>query len=203
MARKLTAFVLALFLAFPACISANDKPDSVQALQSQGHTFCTAFSINEQEGLWATAAHCAAYAIDKQLDVTIMDEPAVVVAVFFPSADVAVFQSSAHAPAIKLAKQAVNVGGILSIVGYPYGITRTRTEGHMAARLIPIIHPSTMYYMVSDILDITTAGGNSGSPVLNSKGELIGVLWGGFENSAHSLAVPFESVSRALQGFAK
>lgn len=201
MVRKVTALLIAAILSLPACGFATSTPASVQALQRDGQTFCTAFSINEAEGYWATAAHCAAYVVEEDFDATIMGQGAWIVSISFPSADVAVFQSSAHAPAFHLAKAALNVGDPLSIIGYPYGITRTQTFGRMAARNIPIQHPSTNYYMTSDILDITTAGGNSGSPVLNAKGELIGVLWGGFTESPHSLAAPLESTRRALAGF--
>ena len=201
MVRRFVALMLVLSLALPACGMAKAPINSVQALQSQGDTFCTAFSINEQEGYWATAAHCATYALEEQLNVTIMGKPAHIVYVGFPSADVAVFQSEATAPAVRLADQTVEVGDELYIVGYPWGITRTKTQGYMAALRIPIVHPTTGYYMTSDLLDITTAGGNSGSPVFNSKGDVIGVLWGGFNAAPVALGVPLEAVRVAIGGY--
>lgn len=202
MFRKLTALVLVTFLALPACALAEPTVNSVQALQSDGDTFCSAFSINEAEGLWMSAGHCGAHALDPDTKhVTIMGYPAYVVFMGFPAADIAVFQTEAHAPAVKLAKSAPKVGDAIYIVGYPYGITRTTTKGFIAAINIPIQHPSTDYYMTSDILDITTAGGNSGSPVFNAKGELVGVLWGGFTSSSHSLSVPWGSVVRATWAY--
>lgn len=195
MVRQLVALTLVAVLAF-----ASDKPNPVQPLQYHGDTFCTAFSIAEKAGYFATAAHCAAYALDKE--VTIGGEPAWVVFVGFPSADVAVFQVDLHAPAFKLAKVAPEVGDAIEVIGYPYGITRTVTFGTMAARRIPLKHPSTDYYMTSDILAITSAPGNSGSPVLNAKGELIGVLWGGFSDSPHALGVSYEGTMQALAAFA-
>ena len=211
--RNLTvtlALILSLVI-LPTTSFATVNLESVQALQSNGRTFCTAFSIDEENGHWGTAAHCAAAALERGLDVTIAGQPAWIVHIAYPSADVAVFQSQAKAPAFKLAVKAVDACTeadpsdceLISIIGYPYGITRSRTYGHIAARAIPIVHPSTGYYMASDILDITVAGGNSGSPVLNAKGEVIGVLWGGFNDSPHSLAVPLDATRRAFAGFAR
>jgi S1-C subfamily serine protease len=119
----------------------------------------------------------------------------------FPSTDVAVFQTEATAPAFYLANVAPQVGDPLTVVGFAYGITRMITHGFMAARRIPIIHPSTEYYMTSDILDVTTSGGNSGSPVLDKNGYVINILWGGFTDSAHSLGVSYEGTIQALAPF--
>src|SRR5258706_16361884 len=102
MIRRLVALVLAVLLTLPPALVAKGR-NPVQALQSKGQTFCTAFSINETEGLWATAAHCAVVALTKQLDVTIDGQQAWVVYVGFPAVDIAVFQSDAHATAFALA----------------------------------------------------------------------------------------------------
>lgn len=201
MPRKITALLLSALLILPACGYAEPIHASVQPLQSDGRTFCTAFSINELEGHWGTAAHCATHVISEGLEVTIGGLPAWVVSISFPSADVAVFQSEFKAPAFKLADKNPEVGDALYIIGYPYGITRTLTHGFLAAKSIPIKHPSTGYYMASDILDITVAGGNSGSPVFNEKGQVVGVLWGGFTSSPHALSVPLDATRRAFQGF--
>jgi S1-C subfamily serine protease len=126
-----------------------------------------------------------------------------------PWTDVAVFQSAAHEPALTLADAAPeachpfveNHCETFTIIGYPYGITRTVTQGTLGARNVPILHPTYERYVTSDILDLAVAGGNSGSPVLNAKGEVVGVLWGGFVESPHSLSVPWDSVKRALGGY--
>ena len=196
---KVTALLLTLVLSFPACGMARKTENSVQALQYQDQTFCTVFSINEAEGLWASAAHCAESAITKES--TILGKPAYVIFMGYPSADIAVFQSEARVPAMKLSEASPKVGDDVVIVGYPYGITRTRTKGTVGARQVAFIHPTTAYAMLSDILDITVAGGNSGSPVLNKDGEVVGLLWGAFGESSHAISVSYEGTIRALLPF--
>lgn len=110
-----------------------------------------------------------------------------------PDADMAILLGEYAGKALKLAKDAPKIGDAVSIQGFPYGLPRLVTSrGHMAARLLPL-GPG---YNLNDILDITVAGGNSGSPVFNSRGEVIGVLWGGFTQSPHSISVPWETIKR-------
>ena len=201
MAHKVVSLALVLVLAFPACGMGRKPLNSVQALQANNETFCTAFSINEQEGLWATAAHCATYAIEMQVEVTIDHMPAWLVKIGYPEADIAVFQADVHAPAYRLAETAPVVGATVIVVGYPWGMARTTTKGIMAARQVPRIHPETHYYLSSDVLDVRAAPGNSGSPVLNAKGEVIGVLWGVTQGWTHALGVEYESTVRFLRPF--
>lgn len=204
MFRQIAAAVIAATLIVSGCAAKKSITESIQPIKLAGRTFCTVFSINKKEGNWGTAGHCAAYAYEQMQMTgqipTIGDFPAII-AYVDPMYDVAVFQSEYQKPALKLAKESQEVGEFVMIIGYPYGITRTVTKGFMGARNIPIMHPTYEIYMRSDILDITTAGGNSGSPVFNDKDEVIGVLWGGFVNSPHSLAVPLESIKRAFEGF--
>jgi V8-like Glu-specific endopeptidase len=199
MVRRSLTLILAIFLIVPP-VSARPVASfaSVTALQHQGQTFCTTFYLGSR--YWGTAAHCAIAAIQRSYDVTI-DGQAAWVAYIDPVLDIAVYESDAKAKPVKLAKDGPAVGDSVSIVGYPYGITKTITIGIVSARNIPILHPTYKIPMASDILDITVAGGNSGSPVFNAKGEVVGILWGGFVDSPHALSIPFEGVSRVLGPF--
>lgn len=204
--------VLAVVAAVVLTVTLTAKPlPSVQPIQKQGDTFCTVWSINEKEGYFASAGHCAMYVLAKDLDgkVTILGQPATVEMVAFQY-DVSVFHADVHIPALKLAAKPVEACNpvtvglceTISIQGFPYGLPRLITvTGHVAARSVPISHPSYNVVMYSDILDITTAGGNSGSPVFNSRGEVIGILWGGFTSSPHSLSVPLDSIRQVLLGY--
>jgi S1-C subfamily serine protease len=122
--------------------------------------------------------------------------------------DVAVIVSKLHAPALPLAEKAPNgpvfkngkldkPGDLITIIGYPYGLfERNVVIGRITSRMVPIdgYHPS-------DIYDATVAGGNSGSPVLKD-GKIVGILWGSFIQSGHSLGVPWEAVVVALAPYA-
>jgi len=209
MFRSVAALVLAVFLGLAPVISQSHDP--VQAIQKQGHTFCTVFSINEDQGYFATAGHCALNVLQNNVNglVTILGSPATVEMISF-NYDVAVFHADVHVPALKLAKQTVERCDpkkpaeceIISIQGFPYSLPGLITvTGRMAARNIPILHPSYKVVMYSDILDITTAGGNSGSPVMNSNGDVIGILWGGFVDKPLSLSIPLDYVKAALRGY--
>lgn len=201
MFSNLVATVLAVSLILPACVWAKSPTSSIQPVQLGGKTFCTVFSINQGEGNWGTAGHCAQYAWEifqttGEL-VTIDGKPAYV-AYIDPLYDIAVFQSGASAPALKMAKETHKIGDFVEIIGYPYGLTKVITRGSVGARNIPILHPTYNIHMRSDILDVTVAGGNSGSPVFNKKGDVVGVLWGSFTSSPHSLSVPLEALKRAM-----
>lgn len=211
MFKFLSTVVLALTLSFPACAVKTSQPvvqpkpeSSVTAIQFNGDTFCTVFSINQVEGNWASAGHCALYAamVTEKTGIlpTINGKPAFV-AYIDNLSDVSVFQSESTAPALKLSSVLPEVQDPIKIVGYPYGITKVVTKGFVGARNVPIPHPTYKFHMRSDILDVTVAGGNSGSPIFNSMGEVVGILWGGFTDSPHALGVPLESVKRALVGF--
>ena len=202
--HKLTTACLVLLLVLPTLgfshpswgIAHHWARPSIQPLQHEGRTFCTAFSINAQEGNWATARHCADFAAESGYSVTILNQPAYVVFVdqFY---DVAVYQApKAKMPALKLGK-VPRTGDSLSIMGFPYGLPELVTVwGEIAARHVPITG-----YNISDILDVTVAGGNSGSPVMNENGRVVGIVWGAFIQSPHTLSVPFESMERALKGY--
>lgn len=197
LARLFAALLLVTFLG--GC-SVTVRPDlapsvptySVQPLQMNGSNFCTAFSVNEAQGYWMTAAHCvdAASMMQTMLggQMSLAGYPATVV-YRDDYWDMAVVQSYFKAPALRLAPAAVRPGARITIIGFPYGVSQHVTvEGYLAARNLPIEdkHPS-------DVLDATVAGGNSGSPVL-SGGYVVGVLWGRFIDSEHALGVPYEAL---------
>lgn len=186
--------ILALFLALASLSLYAKTPmaQSVQPLQANGQTFCTAFSINEKEGLWETARHCAEVSLEKKWDVEISGAWAYIVYMAPGNDDVAIFQSKATAPSLPLSRTAPRVGDPVSVVGYPYGLPLLVTaKGFVAALRTPFQDAG-----VSDILDVTIAPGNSGSPVLDRRGAVVGVVWGRFNGSEHAISVPWETVVR-------
>ena len=208
MIRRLITITLVLtliILPFPGSLFAGtSRLLSVQALQQHGETFCTAFSINERIGMWVTAAHCASQIqLEPFGTSTIMGKGVWVIAIGMPTSDTAVIQSGAHAPALHLSRRAIQVDDEITVIGYPYGLARIVTRGTVGAVSIPVIHPDTDYFMTSDVLVITVAPGNSGSPVLNTNGDVVGLLWGSFRGTAHCLSIPLEALTRVIATFAE
>ena len=124
------------------------------------------------------------------------------------TADLAILQVDAPGPfpaITSLAPKAADtpVGKAVAIIGYPLG-TDTPMEGsgtHITARSTLVA--GTLSKNLSDVLQIDAyAGqGSSGSPVFNSDGSVIGVVYGGARESAGRIvyAVPVDEVS-ALVG---
>lgn len=195
--RKSTALALAaaLILLSQPIAAAPVRVGNVMPLHNQaGENFCTAFQINERDGLWASAGHCVAAAMRHGKGMFIAGKEAILIEIGFDEhRDYAILEvHGIRATRLKLAPLAPRQGDRATIAGYPYGWpVLTVTSGHIAARLVTL-GPVP----VSDVYDITIAGGNSGSPVLNARGEVIGLLWGGMNEAMHGLGIPWEALKR-------
>lgn len=167
-------------------------------MDSQG--FCTAFSISRAKGLWMTAGHCVlgqeagsilpAYVWLKQTPVTIVYVDA--------DNDVAVFRSESQVVAIPMSDVAPKVGDEADMVAWtviPDYNTPMVSYGRVAAVDAPI--PSDGRIKRSMMVIAGGIPGQSGSPVVNSLGQLIGVHWGGRSDAPYSVDVPFDAVWRA------
>ncbi len=197
--------VLALLLSLPIeVLGAPVRVVNVMPLHNEsGQNFCTAWHINSKQDLWATAGHCMAAAHKRGWKVMISGHEAELVFIGFDEQrDLAIIKvPGLKATPIALAKQApppITIDGErtrIIVVGYPYGFpVMALTEGVIAARNVPIGSNAP----ISDILTAAVAGGNSGSPVLNERGEAVGLLWGTFTESAHSLSIPWEALRRDI-----
>ena len=193
MIKILMSLVLLLGLVMPS----YGALDSIQPLQltDSRRTFCTAFSIDEAVGMWQTAAHCVLAMQEQGMGFTVGGYEASAIFVDV-DLDLAVVLSKAKAKAFELSNVAPAVGAAVVVKGFPYGLPNLIvTTGKIAARNVPITHWGPV-----DILDLTVAGGNSGSPVLLN-GKVVGVLVARFAGSEHAVGVSWETIKRISGSF--
>jgi S1-C subfamily serine protease len=96
-----------------------------------------------------------------------------------PSTDIAVLQVDAHAraltPLLLGNSDAVHVGDSVVAIGNPFGYDRTVTTGVVSALQRVITAPNS--YSIDHVIQTDAAlnKGNSGGPLLNARGEVVGV----------------------------
>jgi len=130
-------------------------------------------------------------------------------------------------PVLPLAATPGSVGQFITVIGYPLGVSGMVAKSpsdiferlayhhdsiEMATKLarLSLIRPSTTYGHLGDVVgdniiyDAPTAHGGSGGPVLNAKGEVIGVnaaYMDGFSGSSQGVSVEsLHSLLKAAQG---
>ncbi len=143
------------------------------------------------DGLIMTAAHVVQVA-DK-VDVSFPNGHTVSAKVISsePLADVALLKISEIPRGAKVAKlgnsDLMDVGAEVFVVGAPYGLSHTLTVGHLSARHEPYSLPNNVMLGEFFQTDAAINQGNSGGPMFNMKGEVIGIVShilsksGGFE----------------------
>ena len=96
-----------------------------------------------------------------------------------------------------------HMGERVTLIGHPRGLPQTIREGrlvaefHWAARWLP-----HNFEVKSIMISATAYGGNSGSPVINRFGNVVGVLFAGDPRfSTEGYIVPLESIKRFLNKF--
>lgn len=208
MHKRLLALTLTLAILLSIPLQARIPVVPVMPLHNEaGQNFCTAFAINKAANLWATAGHCVAAAAKRNWTILIAGQKAELIYIAFDEQrDFAVlrvvgvepdyaFPLAAKSPErCEITPKGKNCPEVF-VVGYPYGLpVLSVTKGVIAARNVPIGANAP----VSDILSVQVAGGNSGSPVLNERGEVVGILWGMFTESPHSLSIPHETIKRDI-----
>jgi S1-C subfamily serine protease len=101
-------------------------------------------------------------------------------------------------------------GNQIAIQGFPGSNVRRTTSGVVADYEVIGGPPVPRLYMV---MDLRVSGGNSGGPVLNTKGELVGVVQGkicynvaqpgdGVVPTCYGLAIPLVTIKAFLEGIA-
>jgi serine protease Do len=119
------------------------------------------------------------------------------------SADVAVLQLD-HSPVGSVAavlgdSDKVDVGDEIFIVGAPYGVSQTLTAGHISGRHTLDKRPENM--MAVEVLQTDAAInlGNSGSPLFNLNGEVMGIVTNIVSRSGGSEGLAFAAISNTAR----
>ena len=151
-------------------------------LRGTSTNICTVSSINTKLRYWLTAAHCVAnterkyYIMGEQVKVIMHDVPN----------DLAILQTATVTlPALKLAKNEPEVGDRVEVAGHPFGwVFPVFTTGIVSAvKGQPWPESEDGWNAYWMFISAPGAPGNSGSSVVNSKGEVISVVQMGFMRS--------------------
>src|SRR5262245_8527548 len=119
------------------------------------------------------------------------------------SADVALLQLEGEPPNYIAAKlgdsDGAEVGDEIFVVGAPYGISRTLTAGHVSGRRI--LNSETDPTKIIEFLQTDAAinTGNSGSPIFNLNGEVVGIVNNIISRSGGSEGLAFASTSNTAR----
>jgi S1-C subfamily serine protease len=152
----------------------NLFPNAPQTTQSLGSGF-----VIDRAGHIVTNYHVIQGASKVQVSFSAQDQLAATVVGKDPSTDVAVLKVDAHARALTpLAlgnSDDVTVGDPVYAIGNPFGLTRTLTTGVISAVQRQIFAPNGLPVEHAIQTDAAINHGNSGGPLIDSQGRVIGV----------------------------
>lgn len=132
------------------------------------------------DGKVVTAAHIVQTADTVIVEFPDQDPVAANVIASEPAADVALLQLERVPQGVKHVNlgdsDKVEIGEEVFVVGAPHGVTHTLTVGHLSARRKPNATVSGMWAAEFFQTDAAINRGNSGGPMFNRKGEVIGIV---------------------------
>ncbi len=112
-----------------------------------------------------------------------------------PAADLSLLQLERVPPGAKVSpmadSNAVHVGDQVIIVGAPYGLSYSLSVGYISARWPPNTVYKTMPLAEFFQTDATINTGNSGGPMFNMKGEVVGIVSHNISKSGGSEGLGF------------
>ena len=152
----------------------NLLPTTPQTSQSLGSGF-----VIDKAGHIVTNYHVIQGAKKVQVSFSGQDEITATVVGKDPSTDVAVLKIDAHARALTPLElgnsDAVVVGDSVDAIGNPFGFTRTLTTGVVSAVQRQIEAPNSLPIDHAIQTDAAINHGNSGGPLIDTQGRVIGV----------------------------
>jgi S1-C subfamily serine protease len=152
----------------------NLQPATPETSQSLGSGF-----VIDKSGHIVTNYHVIANAQKVQVSFSSQDQVPAAVVGKDPSTDVAVLKIDAHARALTPLQLGnsddVTVGDSVYAIGNPFGFTRTLTTGVVSALQRQIEAPDSLKIDNAIQTDAAINHGNSGGPLLDAAGRVIGV----------------------------
>jgi len=162
---------------------------SAFAVDSAGHFVTAAHVAHAGNVFTIVASNKATY----PATVRAVDDSNDVAELFAPAAATQHFLSlAAHVP---------GTGETVYVLGNPFGeLPNTTTKGTVAAQSITASIAGVSYTNRIE-LDVTANGGNSGGPVVNKAGEVVGVLQGGIPGGHIAVAAPVSALSSDIRAW--
>ena len=201
--RTVLAVTIVAQLTWLGATFEDPRPEPIQRLTFVGQAGnCTAFHIGRE--YWVTAAHCLKPGLPMVVSGTIMK---------FVKADmehdVAVLRGPSARGSYRMARFAPSVDervrlegwmGIKWIGGAMPMMQMASFEGHLTARDVDDI--ARPHWPIVDVYEMSNAIGVSGGPIVNSKGDLVGILVGGLTVNPHlAMSAPFTWLEGFLEEF--
>jgi serine protease Do len=179
----------------------------VPAEEGQGPSVASVGSgvLVSTDGKILTAAHLVHAAYEISVEFWDGQRVAARVASSAPGADIALLQAEAMPPGAVVAPLAdsdsARIGDRVFIIGAPYGFSHTLTVGHVSGRQKPGQTTASLGHAEFLQTDAAINKGNSGGPMFNMAGEVLGIVShivsksGGFEGLGFAVAA---NVAREL-----
>jgi S1-C subfamily serine protease len=104
-------------------------------------------------------------------------------------------------PAILGDSDKVEVGDQIFVIGAPYGISQTLTAGHLSGRRQIDKEGETPKYIEFLQTDAAVNGGNSGSPMFDMNGQVVGIVTTIMSQSGGSEGLAFATASNTAKRF--
>lgn len=190
----MSILVLARLLLTFLLLSPPQLLPSVQPISSpDGITFCSAFSVNEQQRLYLTAAHCVD---EKEIDLPIplMFSQRVKILKADAHTDIALIQAALGTRGLELATQPVGPGGAVVASGFIGGQNErallSSFTGTFYANAIGMDENHELHVFSS--FSVRVERGMSGGPILNTDGRVVSMIQLKFpENIAGGILLQF------------